>query len=247
MSGAGQLCSKAALRTGCGLVTWAVPNRLLDSLIGHVPEVMLAGVPDAGRADWEATDPHDILNLTVGKDVVAIGPGIGRFADGKKWLRQLWETVDSPLVLDSDALYMMAEVIGSVPGRKAPTVITPHPKEMARLTNKTTAEVQADRIAIAGQFAMQHQTVVVLKGARTVMAAPDGTVCINSTGNPGMATGGTGDVLTGMIAGLLAQGYDAMQAACLGMFLHGKAGDLATERMGERAMLASDMIEDIDK
>jgi NAD(P)H-hydrate epimerase len=243
MSGAGILCAKAALRTGCGLATWAVPDRLADSLLGQVAEVMLAPLPDGGRGDWEATSVHDVLKWTEGKDAVAVGPGMGRFRDGSVWMRQLWETAKCPLVLDADALNLMAEGIGEWPQRKTPTVITPHPGEMARLTNKTIAEVQADRIGIARQFAMQYGITVVLKGARSIAAAPDGTVCINSTGNPGMATGGTGDVLTGIIASLLAQGYDGMQAACWGMFLHGRAGDLAAERKGERALLASDLIE----
>lgn len=243
MSGAGILCAKAALRTGCGLATWAVPDRLTDSLIGQVPEVMLAPIPDDGRGDWEATSVRDLLKWAEGKDALAVGPGMGRFRDGTGWMRQLWETAKCPLVFDADALNLMAEGIATWPKRNKPAVITPHPGEMARLTGKSIAEVQADRIGVARQFAMQYGITVVLKGAGSIAAAPDGTVCINSTGNPGMATGGTGDALTGIIASLLAQGYDEMQAACWGMFLHGRAGDLAAERKGERAMLPSDLIE----
>ncbi|WP_018133060.1 bifunctional ADP-dependent NAD(P)H-hydrate dehydratase/NAD(P)H-hydrate epimerase [Effusibacillus pohliae] len=243
MSGAGILCAKAALRAGCGLVTWAVPDRLVDPLLGHVPEVMLVGVPDEGRGDWTATSPQDLLALASGKDAVAIGPGLDRFVGGERWMQVLWEGVACPLVLDADALNMIAGVLEKWPRRQAPTVMTPHPGEMARLVNGSVWEVQADRIGVARRFAMRHGVALVLKGAQTVVATPEGAAYINTTGNPGMATGGTGDVLTGIITGLLAQGLDAEQAACLGVYLHGRAGDEAAARFGMHGMLAGDMID----
>lgn len=245
MSGAGMLCATAALRTGCGLATWALPDRLLEPLIGHVPELMLSGIPDKGRGDWSETSPQDVLPVVEGKDAVAIGPGMGRFPNGNRWLRTVWEAATCPLVLDADALNMMAEDFENWPRRQAATVMTPHPGEMARLLKVSTGDVQADRIRTAREFAGRYGVTLVLKGAQTVVATPGGAAFVNTTGNPGMATGGAGDVLTGMIAGLLAQGYDATQAACLGVYLHGRAGDVAASRHGEGSLLASDLIQSI--
>lgn len=247
MSGAGLLCAKAALRGGCGLVTWAVPDKLVEPLIGHAPEVMLSGVPDAGLGDWSQTNPDLLLALADGKDAVAVGPGIGRFLNGEGWVRALWEGVAAPLVLDADAINSMADAeYEKWPRRQAVTVLTPHPGEMARLMKTSVQSVQKDRIGIAEQFAVQHGVTLVLKGAQTVVATPDGAAYINTTGNPGMSTGGTGDVLTGVIASLLAQGYDAAQAACLGVYLHGRAGDQTAARRGESSLLASDLLEHLN-
>ncbi|MFC4767039.1 NAD(P)H-hydrate dehydratase [Effusibacillus consociatus] len=243
MSGAGLLCAKAALRTGCGLVTWAVPDQLAGPLIGHVPEVMLAGIADGGRGDWSATSPQDILSWVADKDAVAVGPGIGRFLQGEKWLSALWNGIPCPLVLDADALNMMANAFEKWPRRQAATILTPHPGEMARLLKISVQEVQKDRIGLAREFSLRYGVTLVLKGAQTVIATPEGAAFVNTTGNPGMATGGTGDVLTGMIASLLAQGHNAVQAACLGVYLHGRAGDQAAARLGESALIASDIID----
>ncbi|GAX88454.1 NAD(P)H-hydrate dehydratase [Effusibacillus lacus] len=243
MTGAGLLCSKAALRTGCGLVTWAVPDSLMGPLTGHLPEVMLSGLPDAGTGQWGSVVPEALLSLADGKDAVAVGPGLGQFEKGAQWLQTLWEGAECPLVLDADALNMLAGVINRWPVRKAPTVLTPHPGEMARLLNVPVREVQANRIEAARQFAEAHQVTLVLKGAQTVIATPEGAAYINTTGNPGMATGGAGDVLTGMIGSLLAQGYNATQAACAGVYLHGQAGDQAASRRGMNALIASDIID----
>ncbi|BCJ86856.1 NAD(P)H-hydrate dehydratase [Effusibacillus dendaii] len=242
MSGAGILCTKAALRSGCGLVTWAVPDHLLESLIGHVPEAMLAGVADEKRGDWSAVSPHELLALMEGKQAVVIGPGIGRFSEDFDWMKALWEGAACPLVIDADGLNMLADHLQKWPRRQAATVLTPHPGEMSRLMNLSVREIQADRIGTATQYAVEFGVTLVLKGAQTVIATPDGTAFVNTTGNPGMATGGMGDVLAGLIAGLLAQGHEAKQAACLGVWLHGRAGDQAAEKIGQNALLAGDLI-----
>jgi len=147
------------------------------------------------------------------------------------------------IVADADALNAFEGAAGELNGRGRTLVITPHPGEMARLTGLSIAQIQAKRLEVARQFAREHQLIVVLKGHRTLIASPDGTVWVNSTGNPGMATGGTGDVLTGMIAGLIAQHpQQALEATALAVYLHGQAGDLASEAVGERSMVATDLV-----
>lgn len=246
MSGAGLLAARAALRAGSGLVTWALPEALLPHVLGAVPELMLA--PAGGEAGaWDAAAAPELLRLLAARDVLAVGPGLGRFPGEDGFLRAVWEGAPRPLVVDADALNILAAANGLAAWqrRDAATILTPHPGEMARLAGLSTAEVQRDRIGLARRFAMQHGVTLVLKGARTVVAAPDGRVFVNVTGHPGMATGGSGDVLTGLIAGLLAQGLDAVQAAAFGVYLHGRAGErAAAARTGNPAsLLAGDLIE----
>ncbi|ANS76776.1 bifunctional ADP-dependent (S)-NAD(P)H-hydrate dehydratase/NAD(P)H-hydrate epimerase [Paenibacillus yonginensis] len=246
MTGACLLAGRAALRGGCGLATWALPEGTLPYVLGAVPELMLAPVGQGGDRHWSAPAAADVLRLLQTRDVLAAGPGLGRFAGDTDWLRALWEGADKPLVLDADALNILAAADGlhAWPRRDAPTILTPHPGEMARLAGMPTAEVQRDRLGLARRFAAEHGVTLVLKGARTVVAAADGRVFVNATGNPGMATGGTGDVLTGLIASLLAQGHDDVAAACLGVYLHGAAGDKAAAARGSAAsLLAGDLID----
>ncbi|WP_409342663.1 NAD(P)H-hydrate dehydratase [Paenibacillus sp. MBLB4367] len=248
MSGAGLLCVKAALRAGCGLATWAVPASLVTHLLGRVPEAMLAGLADAGHGDWTHVNAEAILALADERDALALGPGMGRYEGDSQWLRALWEGAKCPLVLDADALNMLADAgdFASWQRRPAATVLTPHPGEMARLAGVSTREVQRDRIGLARRFAEQHGVTLVLKGARTVIATPEGAVYVNVNGNAGMATAGAGDVLAGVIASLLAQGYDAGQAACLGVYLHGAAGDRAAlKRPSPASLLAGDLLEEL--
>ncbi|MCA1292494.1 NAD(P)H-hydrate dehydratase [Paenibacillus sp. alder61] len=245
MSGAGLLAAKAALRAGCGLATWALPAALLPPLLGAVPELMLAPVADGGSGAWNPAAANEVLRLLEAREVLAVGPGLGRFPGEGAYLRALWEGAARPLVVDADALNILAASgFAAWPRREAATVLTPHPGEMARLTGLTTAEVQRDRLGVARGFAAEHGVTLVLKGARTIVAAPDGRVFVNVTGHPGMATGGTGDCLTGIIAGLLAQGLDAVQAAALGVYLHGRAGERAAAlRANPASMLAGDILE----
>ncbi|GIP28260.1 bifunctional NAD(P)H-hydrate repair enzyme Nnr [Paenibacillus sp. J23TS9] len=243
MSGAGLLCSRAALRAGSGLVTWALPAPLLPHMAGAAPEIMLAPAADG---DWDEASAESVLGLAESRDVLAIGPGLGRFDGDGRWLRSLWEGAECPLVVDADALNMLAdcEDMASWTGRKADTVLTPHPGEMARLAGLSTKEIQRDRMAAAVHYAAAHQVTLVLKGARTIIAAPNGTAYVNMTGNAGMATGGSGDVLTGIIGALLAQGLTGPQAAAYGVYLHGLAGETAAERRGHMSsLIAGDLIE----
>jgi ADP-dependent NAD(P)H-hydrate dehydratase / NAD(P)H-hydrate epimerase len=247
MSGAGLMASRSALRIGSGLVTWLLPEQLMKHMVGHVPELMMAPVSQEASGQWTAATTDAILEQTAKADVVAIGPGLGRFQQDGEWLRTLWERLDQPLVIDADGLNILAEADGlaSWPKRSAATVLTPHPGEMARLAGVSTKEVQRDRLGLARRFATEHGVILVRKGARTVIAAPDGTVLVNTTGHPGMGTGGSGDVLTGVIAGLLAQGLNGLQAAAFGAHLHGHAGEMAAlARSGHPAsLLAGDIIE----
>lgn len=247
MSGAGLLCAKAALRSGAGLVTWAVPDLLAMPLAGSLPEVMISGMADGGSGQWSAVDPQELIERTERKQVMVLGPGMGRWSCDAAWLKRLWETVELPLVLDADALNMIAdseEPLAAWPKRQQAAILTPHPGEMARLCGISVQEVQRNRIELARQFAQQHGVILVLKGARTVVADPEGHVFVNTTGNPGMATGGSGDVLAGMIGGLLAQGLDGTAAAAAGVYWHASAGDRAAAmRYSSAALIAGDIIE----
>lgn len=245
MSGAGLLAARAALRTGCGLVTWALPRKLMPYVIGAVPELMLADIGSGEEGTWSAESISELVKLSADRDVVAVGPGLGRFEGDTDWLRCLWEGIDRPLVIDADALNILAEAdYKSWARRRHPVILTPHPGEMARLAGLTTAEVQRDRIGLALGYAKEHGVTLVLKGAHTVIATPEGQAYVNTTGHPGMGTGGAGDVLTGMISSLLAQGLNATQAAAFGVFLHGLAGERAArQRNNPASILAGDIVE----
>lgn len=247
MSGAGLLASRAALRAGCGLVTWALPASLVLPLTGAAPEVMLApATEEESGGYWNEASAEQVLALAKSRDVLAVGPGLGRFEGDARWLRRLWEEWEGPLVVDADALNMLSAAgdFGAWKPRAAATVLTPHPGEMSRLLGIPTAELQRDRIGAAAGFATGHGVTLVLKGAHTVVASPDGQTYINTTGTSGMATGGTGDVLTGIIAGLLAQGHAGPSAAALGVWLHGRAGERAARHRGHPAsVIAGDVIE----
>ncbi|MEK4291969.1 NAD(P)H-hydrate dehydratase [Paenibacillus sp. FSL R5-0914] len=245
MSGAGLLSARAALRAGCGLVTWALPQKLLPCIIGSAPELMLADVGGNEDGTWQAGSVSELLKLSKERDVLAIGPGLGRFEADTEWLRNLWEGTDCPLVIDADALNILADAdYKSWASRRHPVILTPHPGEMARLASITTAEVQRDRISLAMGYAKEHKVTLVLKGAHTVIATPEGQAYVNTTGHPGMGTGGAGDVLTGIISSLLAQGLNEAQSAAFGVYLHGLAGERAArQRNNPAAIIAGDIIE----
>jgi len=184
-----------------------------------------------------------IDGLVKGKAVLAVGPGISRNGETSGVVRSIIEKYRMPIVLDADGLNAFEGQSEKLKGAGRAVVITPHPGEMARLTGLSIAEVQKDRIGTARGFAAEHGVIVVLKGHRTLVAQPDGMVWVNTTGNPGMATGGTGDVLTGMVAGLIAQHPQRVLEAVVGaVYLHGLAGDVARERLGEQSMVATDLI-----
>jgi NAD(P)H-hydrate epimerase len=240
-TGAAHLAGMAALRSGAGLVTIATPAACLPIVASSSPELMTE--PLAGCADGTLAAAAIERVLEMAHDVVACGPGLGRSPEVASFVRSLIARATVPLVLDADALNAVADDVSGLSAKVERTiVITPHPGEMARLSRRTTGEVQANRLEIAAEFATSHHVYVVLKGHRTVIATPDGRVYINPTGNPGMATGGTGDILTGVIAAWLAQLLDAEAACRLGVFLHGAAGDLAETRHGQVAMIATDVL-----
>lgn len=245
MLGAGLLCTQAALRGGSGLVSWALPGKTAAFAAGRIPEAMLT--PLTGEAAWESVPADALLDLLPQRDALVIGPGLGRWTGDSAWLRRIWEGAgDTPLVVDADALNMIADApdFARWAKREAPTILTPHPGEMARLTGSSVPEVQKDRYETARCFALEHGVTLVLKGARTVTATRDGFVYVNVNGNPGMAAGGTGDALAGLIGALLAQGLSAKEAAVLGVFRHGAAGDrAAAARHNPASLLASDLIE----
>jgi NAD(P)H-hydrate epimerase len=240
-TGAAFLAGMGALRCGAGLVTVATPNSCLPIVASLAPELMTEGMEESDGS-VAAAGLDAVLELQ--HDIVACGPGLGRTAGASAFVRGLVERATIPLVLDADALTLLAEEPGRLLGRDdRDVIITPHPGEMARLVGMPIDEVQANRLQVAADFATTHRVYVVLKGHRTVIATPAGRVFINPTGNPGMATGGTGDVLTGMIAAWLAQLLDAEAACKIAVFLHGAAGDLAEAECGQVAMTATDLLE----
>jgi ADP-dependent NAD(P)H-hydrate dehydratase / NAD(P)H-hydrate epimerase len=187
---------------------------------------------------------QDISAILRGKTVLAIGPGLTTHSDSAAFVRGVVRDTTLPIVIDADGLNAFVGHTDKIRGDGQARILTPHPGEMARLLGTETAHVVENRVAVARTFATDHKVYVVLKGFRTVVATPDGSVYVNSTGNPGMATGGTGDVLTGMIAGILGQESlgDFVERLCLAVYLHGLAGDLAAEELGEEAMVATDIL-----
>ncbi|HXQ24094.1 MAG TPA: NAD(P)H-hydrate dehydratase [Candidatus Acidoferrales bacterium] len=242
-TGAARLAAHAACRTGAGLTTLAGPASVNDVLSVGVPEAMTALLADADGA--VRFDEGGMRRVLEGKTAVVVGPGIGTHNDAEKLVRFLLTEVDLPMVVDADALTCVARDVAMLRGAKARAVLTPHPGEMARLLGKDTTAVQGDRIGTARRFAVEHGCVLILKGARSVIAAPDGGVWINPTGNPGMASGGMGDALSGILGGLLAQGLGLEEAARLGVYLHGEVADQVAAQRGEIGLLASDVIESI--
>jgi NAD(P)H-hydrate epimerase len=244
-SGAAVLAAEAALRAGAGLVTVAAPASLQTTLAIKLTEVMTAALDEVEGA-LTATALTQIAALWQGKKVLAIGPGLGRNAATATLVRKIVTDCPLPLVLDADALFalaghgalLMARPVGT-------TILTPHPGEMAHLLGVSISEIEADRIGTARRFAEEHGVVLVLKGARTVIAAPDGGIMINPTGHAGMATGGMGDLLTGIIAALLCQGVPPLAAAAAGVWLHGRSGDRLRPRFGDAGLLASDLLTEI--
>jgi hydroxyethylthiazole kinase-like uncharacterized protein yjeF len=239
-TGAALLAAEACARAGAGLTTIAAPDGARAALEQRVVEVMTAGLgpePLDGAAAWAHLVP-----LLAGKRAVAFGPGVARDEGTRALLERLLVEWQGPLVIDADGLNHLAQDPAPLEATRAQVIVTPHPAEMGRLSGTSTEAVQADRVEAAEGFARQHGVVVVLKGARTVIAAPDGRTAICPTGGPALGSGGTGDVLTGAIAALAAAGMGAWEAACAGVYLHGRAGDLAAAAQGDAGVLARDVV-----
>jgi hydroxyethylthiazole kinase-like uncharacterized protein yjeF len=245
-SGAAAMAGMAALRAGAGLSTVATPARVLTSVASFAAELMTEPMPEtsAGSIAAAAAEGGRFQELTKPMTVVAIGPGIGRNPETVRFVHEAVHQTKVPLVVDADGLNAFEGQTQLLDGRRRPLVLTPHPGEMSRLTEMPIKAIQADRLNVASNFARNHHLVLVLKGDRTIVAMPDGSAWVNPTGNPGMATGGTGDILTGMTAGVLAQmPHDYARAAIAAVYLHGLAGDVAAERVGEHSLVATDLLD----
>jgi ADP-dependent NAD(P)H-hydrate dehydratase / NAD(P)H-hydrate epimerase len=242
-AGAAAMAGMSALRVGAGLSTIATPKSVLATVAGFHPEVMTEPLEEteAGTISMQARKHIDAL--AKGKTVLAIGPGISRNPETAEFVRATVKKHTVPMVLDADGLNAFEGHANELKGKSRTLVLTPHPGEMARLTGMTVAAVQRARISVAREFARKHGVILVLKGHRTLVAMPDGEVWVSTTGNPGMATGGTGDILTGMVAGLMAQNPERVfEAVVAAVHLHGLAGDVARETMGEHSLVATDLV-----
>ena len=242
-AGSVAMAGMAALRAGAGLSTVATPRSVLGTVAGFHPELMTEPLPetDAGTISTGALDRLE--ELAKGKSVLAIGPGISRDPQTAELVRALVARLDVSMVVDADGLNAFEGRTDELKGNGRTLVITPHPGEMARLAGCTIADVQKDRLGVARKFAREREVIVVLKGHRTLVVHPDGEAWVNTTGNPGMATGGTGDILTGMVAGMIVQhSKDAFSAVLGAVHLHGLAGDVMRERVGEHSLVATDLL-----
>ncbi len=238
--GAMALATEAALRVGAGYVAAAIPRSCVDSLEARVAEVVKRGLPETEARTLAPAAREEILAEALRADVVAIGPGLSRNADSLELARELVERVEAPIVLDADGLNAFEGK--SMRRTHGPLVLTPHYAEAARMSGRSVAEVARDPAGWARRFSDESHTIVCLKSTPMICAVPAEPLILNATGNPGMATAGAGDVLTGAIAGLIAQGVDSEEAAALGCYLHGLAGNVAARRLGMRGLIAGDIL-----
>ncbi len=241
MVGAAVLAARAAGRCGTGLVVSALDERIYPIAAAQLPEVVFCPLTQ-GSACAKVSQMQPFLKKAT---ALLIGCGLGNTVQSDELVTALFQQTETPIILDADGINIAARHISILEAAHAPLVLTPHPAELSRLLNLTVAQVQADRQTIAVTAAKRFDAIVVLKGHRTVIAQPNGTVYINDTGNPGMAVAGSGDVLAGMIAGLAAQGLPLWDAACCGVYLHGAAGDRAAARLSQHAMLPTDLLDEL--
>jgi NAD(P)H-hydrate epimerase len=242
-TGAAAMAGVAALRAGAGLSTVASAESAITAIASYSPEIMTEPLPETatGAIAASALDRALLGSIAAKKNVIAVGPGMGNHPETVQLIQRMMNEFEQPMVVDADALNALA---GTAFGARGPRVLTPHPGEMSRLAKKTIAEIQEDRIGVARSFAQEHGVHLVLKGNQSVIAAPDGRVWINPTGSPALATGGTGDVLTGLIAGLMAQFPERIEAAVLAaVYLHGRAGQLGAAKLGEKSFIAGDIFQ----
>lgn len=242
MSGAAILCASAALRSGAGLVYLATPDSVQPVAAAANPCYLTIPLPQDAQGRLAEGAEAEILSQAQKNDVVVLGPGLGRSVALSKMMPPLLEKIQAPVVLDADGLNALEHNTERLKGRHAPLIMTPHPGEFARLLGTDIASVQAERRESAVRFAAEHGIIMVLKGHGTVVTDGRG-IYINTTGNPGMATGGTGDVLSGVIAALLGQQLEPFAAAQLGVHIHGLAGDLARDDLGDVSLIASDLLD----
>jgi ADP-dependent NAD(P)H-hydrate dehydratase / NAD(P)H-hydrate epimerase len=242
-AGSVAMAGMSALWAGAGLATVATTESALPTVAGFHPELMTEPLKETIEGTIAANAVERLRALAKGKSVLAIGPGISQFPETSELVRTLVDQSDVPIILDADGLNAFDGRTSELSGQNRLLVITPHPGEMARLVGCSIADVQKDRLGVARKFAREHELIVVLKGNRTLVVQPNGEAWVNTTGNPGMSTGGTGDILTGMVAGMIAQyRNDALLAVCAAVHLHGLAGDVMRESLGEHSMVATDLL-----
>lgn len=248
MAGAAIMAGKGALRCGLGLLKIALPKSIYKVVATAIYESVFYPLDENSVGTVSKKETPFLLKEAENSKAVLIGCGMKNNSDTSFIVRSFLERSNTTLIIDADGLNAIADNPSVLKSAKVPVVLTPHPGEMARLTKKTVFEVQKNREQIAKEFARDYNVYLVLKGANTVVASPDGKAMVNNTGNPGMATGGSGDVLAGMISSLLAQNPQMpFECACAGVYLHGLAGDIAKENFGEISMLPTDLIECIPK
>ena len=244
-TGAAAMACEAALRMGAGLVTLGIPKSLNAIMEVKLTEVMTEPLPETPKQTLSLRAFNAILRLCENKKAIIIGPGIGTFKETQTLVLKLIKALNLPIILDADGITALSTQIKTLPPTQGPLILTPHPGEMGRLTGLTSKQVLEDRMGISRIFSQTHQTYLVLKGCRTLIVTPQGEIFINPTGNPGMASGGTGDVLTGMIGGLICQGFGILPSLQMAVFLHGLAGDRVSAEKGERSLVATDLIDRI--
>lgn len=250
-SGAAVLVSAGCMRTGAGLVTLGIPKSLNSAIIKIKPlEVMTLPLSETKEKTLSLLSYKKIREFLKNINILVIGPGLSQNSSTQKLIRKLISEVGKPMVIDADGINALCNHLSILRGfpfpvSRFPKILTPHPGEMARLLNKTTEQIQKKRKIIAIDFAKEYNVILVLKGYKTIVASPEGKFYINKTGNPGMATAGSGDVLTGMVAAFLGQGLSSFEAAKYAVYLHGLAGDLAAKQKTQISMIASDIIEKI--
>jgi len=246
MTGAATLCASAVLRSGAGLATLGIPESLSLMMGRKLTEVMTLALPQTRNATLSIKGKQKILKKASASDVVIIGPGLSRNKDTVRLIRHLVADIKKPMVIDADGLNAIAGQVSILKKVTCDCILTPHPGEMAKLVKKTTNYVKNNRLTVAKKFANYYNAVVALKGHGTIVADKR-RLYVNKTGNPGMATAGSGDVLAGIIGGFLAQGLKAFEAARLGVYVHGLAGDLAAKEKGEISLIAGDILEKIPR
>jgi len=247
LTGAAALCSQAALLSGSGLVTLGIPKSLNPIMARKLTEVMTKPLPQTKEQSLSYSALKEILKFAEKVNCVAIGPGLSKNKSTQKLVKKLLTSLKKPIVLDADGINALEGKVNLLKSAKAPIVITPHPGEMSRLVSLSKNEIARNKQRIAKKFSNKYNVVCVLKGHRSVVAGPKGRAYINTTGNPGMASGGVGDILTGMIASFIGQGLSPFNAAKLGVYLHGLAGDLAAKKKGEVSLIASDLLQVLPK
>ena len=245
MTGAAMLTCQAVFRSGAGLLKVAIPQSLNNIMETRLIEAITVPLPELKKGVVGISDIEKIIKTMKESSVIAVGPGSGQTRELEEVLRNIFEEATIPMVLDADALNSLAHKLDMLKLLKSTAVLTPHIGEMARLINIPVEAIQRNKIQIAMEFAQKWKVILILKGARTLVASPDGRVFINTTGNPGMATAGSGDVLTGIVTGFLAQGIQPLDAAMAAVYIHGAAGDRAATRIGEYGLMAGDIVLEI--